>query len=184
MTYKRWLFVAVFLFLAGFAWGFTATAGASGPLAEDADALKKLADAILPLSRLSVFVFILGKNVLAVLVGFVLSPFFCLAPAAALVINGGILGLVSAAVVNEKSLAFLLAGTLPHGVFELPAIIIAQASAFSFGTAVMLALVSKEKRKLLLPNLKQNAGYLAIAIVLLVPAAFIEAYLTPLLVKR
>ena len=86
-------------------------------------------------------------------------------------------------VVQEKSLTYLLAGVLPHGIFELPALIIAEAAAFSFGTAVMLALFKKDGKKLLLPNLRQNARYLAIAILLLLPAALIETYLTPLLVR-
>ena len=183
MSFKRWLFLAVFLFLAGLAWGLTLSVNNPGPLAENVDALKKLADFLAPLPQTSVAAFIFLKNVLAVLVGFALSPFFCLVPVAALVLNGGLLGLVSATVVQEKSLDYLLAGVLPHGIFELPALFIGEAAALSFGTAVMLAVVNKERRKQVLPNLKQNARYLALAVILLFPAALIETYVTPLLVR-
>ena len=183
MSFKRWLFWAVFLFVAGLAWGLTFSVDTPGPLADDVTALKKLSDFLAPLPQTSVFLFIFLKNVTAVLVGFALSPFFCLVPVAALVLNGGLLGLVSATVVQEKSLGYLLAGVLPHGVIEIPALIIGEAAALSFGTAVMLSLVNQERRKLLLPNLRQNARYLALAVILLFPAALIETYVTPLLVR-
>src|SRR3990172_7254872 len=182
MSFKRWVFIAVFLFGIGLAWGLTASVDTSGLLAGNVAELKKLSDFLLPLPQTSVFAFIFLKNVIAVLVGFALSPFFCLVPAAALVLNGGLLGLVSASVVQEKSLGYLLAGVLPHGIFEIPALIIGEAAAFSFGTSVMLAIVKRERRKLVLPNLKQNARYLALSVILLLVAALIETYVTPLLV--
>ena len=185
MNFKSWLFLAVFLFVIGVIWGlfvFVHTP-TTGPLAEDVTALKKLSDFLLPLPQTSVFAFIFLKNAAALLIGFALSPFFCLVPLAALVINGGLLGLVSVTVVQEKSFGYLLAGVLPHGIFEIPALIIGEAAALSFGSAVMLALVKKERRTLLLPNLRQNVRYLALSVILLFPAALIETYVTPLLVR-
>jgi stage II sporulation protein M len=88
---------------------------------------------------------------------------------------------VSTIIAQEKSIGFVLAGLLPHGVFELPALILGEAAALSFGVAAMLALFKKERRSLLLPNLKQNLIYILIAFALLLPAAIIEAFVTPLL---
>jgi len=65
------------------------------------------------------------------LISFALSPFFCLVPIVALIFNGGLLGFVSAMVIQEKSLGYLLVGLLPHGMFELPALIIGEAVALS-----------------------------------------------------
>ena len=83
---------------------------------------------------------------------------------------------------QQESVGLVLAALLPHGVFELPALIIGEAAALSFGTMAIIALISKEKRKLLLPNLKQNLRYLRLACILLVPAAIIETFATPLLI--
>jgi stage II sporulation protein M len=91
------------------------------------------------------------------------------------------LAFISTIVIQEESLGFVLSGLLPHGVFELPAFILGEAAALSFGAMVVLALFKKEKRNLLLPNLKQNLRYLMMALALLVPAAIIEIYITPLL---
>ena len=180
MSYKRWLFIAVLLFGIGLVLGLASTAGITDLLAEDVADLEELAELLSPLPQAAFFVFVLIKNVSAVLISFALSPIFCLVPVMALIFNGGILGLVSVLVVQEKSVGYLLVGLLPHGVFELPAFILGEAVALSFGTAVVLALFKKERRKLLLPNLRQNLRYLAVALILFLPAAIIETYVTPL----
>jgi nitroreductase len=88
-------------------------------------------------------------------------------------------------VVRDKhiraELAQLLAGILPHGILEIPALIIAQAAAMSFGATVVTAVFKKERRNRILPSFKQNLRWLGLALFLLVPAAIIETFVTPLL---
>jgi stage II sporulation protein M len=148
-------------------------------LAEDLDALKELS-AILGPFQVSTAIFIFLKNVSALLLSFVFSPILILVPILALTLNGWLLSFISVAVVREESFGLLLAGLLPHGIFELPAIIIGEAAALSFGALTIVALVSKRRRNLLLPGLKQNLRYLVLAFALLLPAAIIETYVTPL----
>jgi len=184
MSYPRWIFVAVFLFSVGLILGFTVglelPGGIDDFLAEDLAALEQLV-AILQPFQVSTAVFIFLKNASALLLSFLFSPILCLLPVLALTVNGWLLAFISAIVIEEESLGLLLAGLLPHGILELPALIIGEAAALSFGAMVMLALFQKEKKKRLLSGLKQNAKYLGIAIALLLPAAIIETYLTPLL---
>lgn len=180
MSYKRWLLIAVFLFGIGLVLGLATPTGISGLLLGDNAALEELADLLTPLPQSSVLVIIFIKNVSALLISFVLSPIFCLVPVMALTMNGWLIGLVSTIVIQEESLGYLLTGLLPHGIFELPALIIGGAVSLSFGTAVILALFKKERRNLLLPNFKQNLRYLTLAFILLLPAAIIETYVTPL----
>ena len=182
MSYKRWVFIAIFLFAIGLIFGSTASDGMAGFMSEEIAALEELTTFLssLPPALLALFIFI--KNVSALLISFVFSPIFCLAPILALVVNGWLLSFVSALVIQEKSLGFVLAGLLPHGIFELPALIIGQAAALSFGAMAVLALFKREKRSQLLPSLRQNLRYLMIALALLLPAAIIETYITPLLI--
>ena len=179
MSYKRWIFVAVFLFGIGMVFGLAMPAITSEPLAEELTILEELS-AILEPFQITTALFIFLKNVLALGISFLFSPILCLIPVLTLTLNGWLLAFVSAAVVQEESLGLLLAGLLPHGIFELPAIIMGEAAALSFGAMVIIALISKEKRNRLLPNLKQNLKYLMIACILLLPAAIIETYITPL----
>lgn len=175
--------MAIFLFGSGLISGLATSAGMVNFLAKDIAALKELADFLAPLPQSSVLAIIFLKNVSALLISFAISPIFCLVPVMALVFNGWVLGLVSVMVIQDKSLGYLLAGLLPHAIFEIPAFIMGEVVALSFGTTAMLALFKGERRSLLLPNLRQNLRYLAIALILLLPAAIIEAYLTPLLLR-
>jgi len=180
MSYKRWILVAVGLFALGMALGLAMPDNTADVLAEDLAALEKLAGLMGPF-KISTVVFIFFKNVSALLLSFVFSPLLCLVPVLALTVNGWLLSFVSATVIKQESVGILLAGLLPHGVFEIPALIIGEAAALSFGTMAIIALVSRERRGRLSLNLKQNIRYMVLAFALLLPAAVIETYITPLL---
>jgi len=177
MSYKRWNFIAIFLFGIGLVIGLVAPANLTSMAI-----LEKFSDLLSPFSLITaMFIFI--KNASALLLSFVLSPIFCFVPILALTVNGWLLAIVSAKVIQEKSLGYILAGLLPHGIFELPALILGEAAALSFGTMVMLSLFKKEGRKLMPSLFKQNLRYLMLALALLLPAAIIETYITPLLLS-
>jgi stage II sporulation protein M len=148
-------------------------------MANDLAVLRELATIFGPF-KITTAIFIFFKNVSALLISFLFSPILVLTPILALVVNGWLIALVSTTVVEQESLGLLLAGLLPHGVFELPALIIGEAAALSFGVMVVMSLFSAEKRKELMPNLKRNVRYLLLAFALLLPAAIIETYVTPI----
>lgn len=180
MSYKRWLLLAAIIF------GFGIAVGVVTPpdiISEDIIDFEEIGE-LVEMSSSALLIFILLKNSLAFLISFALSPVLWLAPFIALIFNGWVLGVVSVAVLEEQSLGVLLAGLLPHGIFEIPAFIMAEAAALSFGTAVIVAIFRKEKRSLVLPSFRQNMRYLAVALLLLLPAAVIEAYVTPLMIGR
>ena len=181
MTYKWWIFIAILLFGMGLVFGLVIPTSIAGFVFKDIDtALKEISGIVVPFSVLTV-VLIFIKNVSALLLSFALSPFFCLVPILALISNGLVIAFVSNAVIQEKSLSYLLVGLLPHGILEFPAFIIGEAAALSFGTMLILALFKRRGERLSLPRLKQNLRYLVVAIALLLPAAIIETYVTPIL---
>ncbi len=181
MSYRVWILVAIGLFVIGMAFGLLMTDKASDVFAGDLAALEELAR-LLDLSpfTISTAAFIFAKNVSALLFSFIFSPLLCLAPVIALIANGGLLSFVSATVIEQESVGLLLAGLLPHGVVEIPALIIGEAAALSFGSTVIISLFSRKRRDQLFPNLKRNSKYMALAFALLLPAAIIETYITPL----
>ena len=179
--YQKWLIIATALFGIAFLSGLFAPARLVNLLSAEITALEELAGFLEPLPQPIVFAFIFITNVSTLLTSFIFSPILCLWPIVVLTLNGWLIAFVAAIIVQEKSLGFVIAGLLPHGVFELPALIIGEAAALSFGAAVMLALFKKERRSLLLPNLKRNSIYLLIAFTLLLLAAIIETFVTPLL---
>ena len=183
MVYKQWVLITIGLFVIGLGIGLVISVTIPDDIislfSEELSYLEELG-AILEPFQVTTAVFIFFKNLSVLLFSFIFSPILCLLPVLALVLNGIILSLVVVIVAQEKSLGFVLAGLLPHGIFEIPAFIIGEAAALSFGAMVIMALISTEKRKLLKPNLKQNLKYLVVASALLVPAAIIETYVTPL----
>jgi stage II sporulation protein M len=179
MSYKKWIFIAVGLFAIGMAIGLAMPTNIAGLLTEDLAAIEALASILGPFQVTTVLIIFL-KNVSALLASFLFSPLLCLVPILALTVNGWLLSFVSVIIVQEESLGLLLAGLLPHGIIELPALIIGEAAALSFGAMTIVALIAKNRRSQLLPNLKQNLRYLVIAFALLLPAAIIETYITPL----
>jgi len=181
MSYKWWVLIAVCLFVLGMVLGLAVPGGTDSTFfSEELEAFEQLASMLTPFT-VTMVLFVFLKNVMVLLLSFMFSPLLCLLPAGALLVNGGLLSFVSAIIIQEKSLGFLLSGVLPHGIFEIPAIIIGEAAALSFGFAVITALISRGSRKLLFPKLRQNLRYLVIACALLAVAAVIETYATPLL---
>ncbi len=181
MKYRIWVVIAVSLFGIGFILGLVKPSGIATVISQDVAYLEEFAEVLFSLPRYLIAIVIFMKNALALVISFVLSPILCLVPILALTTNGWLIAFISAAVVQEESLGFVLAGLLPHGIFELPALIMAQAAALSFGVMVMLAPFKKERRNRLLPTLKRDLKYFLLAIILLLPAAIIETYITPLL---
>jgi stage II sporulation protein M len=184
MNYREWLIISAALFIFGLLLGlFIPTEGAGLFLAEAA-ALDEMAEIITPLPQGAIFVFILLKNISVIVLSFLFSPLLCIVPVITLVINGGVIGLVSAIFIEEESLLFLLTGLLPHGIFELPALIIGEAVALSFGIAVLQGIFGKDKRDIIMSNLKSNLKYLTISAGLFLIAAAIETFVTPVLLDR
>lgn len=179
MTYRWWLLVAAFLFIAGLLWGLTLPVEGENALTGETAALGELAEVIVSLPPAVMFLVIFLKNISVVVISVLLGPVLLLFPVFALIINGGIIGQASIFVVAEKSAAFLLAGILPHGIIELPALIMGEAVALSFGSAMILGIFSREKKKLILPNIRSNVKYLLISLSLLLVAAIIETFITP-----
>jgi len=183
MSYRWCLITAISLFVVGLVVGLRTPATLAGPISDEVTVLEQLAELLASLPSWLILLVIFLKNVTAVLFSVILSPFFCLMPILALTVNGWLIGVVSSAIIEEKSITYLLAGLLPHGILELPALIMGEAVALWFGVAVILAIFRRERRGLLLVGVKQNAKYLAIALGLFLPAAIIETYLTPLLIS-
>lgn len=183
MSYRRWIIVAAGLFAVGMVVGFIMPGNSDGLLSQEIAALKELGTLLGPF-KITTAIFIFLKNVLAIMMSFIFSPLLCLLPVIALVVNGALISIVSEIVIQQESVGFLLAGILPHGIFELPALIIGEAASLSFGTMLILAVFKKDMRERIPANFAQNIKLLILAFLLLVPAAIIETYVTPLLLLR
>jgi len=165
MSYKRWIFVAICLFGIGMVLGLAVPYGIANFLAEDLAALEELGAILVPF-KVTTAIFILVKNISALLLSFIFSPILCLLPILALTVNGWLLSFLGAIAAQQKSLGFVLAALLPHGIFELPALIIGEAAALSFGAMVIMLVVRKESRTVLVSIAKQSLGHILLTLAL------------------
>ena len=136
--------------------------------------------------ELSFFVFIFLNNAIKAVLVMLLGAFFGIAPLFFLALNGMILGfVVEVSRVQGRDIAELIfQGLLPHGIIELPAIVIACAYGLKFGGLVIGSLFSlgAGKREKLAARwedgMKQMAGAAVWIVILLFVAAIIESTLT------
>jgi len=98
--------------------------------------------------------------------------------------NGTVLGLLYGKFIAEggNSLVFLM-GILPHGMIEIPAIIIAASQGFRLGKEIISPPSGKSRSESLGVNIRKGLKLFAIIIPLLLIAALIEVYISTYLFK-
>ncbi len=183
MKYRWWILITAVIFAASIAIGLTRPTMELGPVSGEADALQQIAQLIATLPPLLAVLFIFIKNLMSLVVSFMFSPILCVLPLFTLIANGWLIGVVSNSVIQQKSVGYLIAGLLPHGIFEIPAFIMGEAVALAFGVAVIATAIKRDKKPLV-TMIKSKIKYLAIAAGLLIPAAFIEILVTPLFLPK
>ena len=179
MDLKRWLLIATALFAGGLVLGLMLPESAAE---EEINSFANIAGEAADLTGLGLFIFLLLNNAFAVSISFFLSPLFLILPAISLLMNGAVISLVSRAVLEQSSVGFLAAGILPHGIIEIPAYLLAHAAALSFGFTILRGLFKRDRRESISPALRTSLRWLGIALLLLIPAALIESFITPLLI--
>lgn len=132
-------------------------------------------------SALPIFLHNFRAMIFSILYG--LIPFIYL-PALLLGINTMTLGFVGAYCVNNGMSIFVyLAGILPHGIFELTAVVLSLSGAFYLCASVTRRIRTKEK------GIVRNAFSLTVQLLflhigpLLLLAALVEAYVTPAILR-
>ncbi len=118
------------------------------------------------------------KTLIAMLGGF----FFGIVPVIFIASNGYILGVVIAARLPEWGWSGVSLAILPHGILEIPAVLVASAYGLILGYRFARALFFGEEFR---PHLTTALGvYLRVVLPTLFVAAMVEAFITPHLVPR
>ncbi len=107
-------------------------------------------------------------------IGFGFVPFFLIA------VNGLFLGMVAEVSSTEKGILFVLAAVLPHGIIELPMVLLSAAIGLRLGYE-MYRVLRGERTNLKQEFLQGLWFYMLRIAPLLFVAAFIESYVTPVI---
>lgn len=117
----------------------------------------------------------------AILFGFLPYVYFS---ALSLGTNAMLVGLFAAVYVNEgNSLLVYLCGILPHGIFEIPALILALSCGFYLCETVTAYCRSRENGIVRQAICNVFPVYICIILPLLLVAAVVECYLTPVILQ-
>ena len=135
--------------------------------------------------QMSVFALLMNNwRAMLVSVLYGLLPFVYL-PLLSLLTNGLLLGMAAGIYqANELSLLALLAGLIPHGVFELPALVLSIACGIRLCRNMCLMVVNSPKK---IPFATLAEDLLRVLVLVIAPltvaAAFVECYITPIVMS-
>jgi len=130
---KNYIFVAIFIFSLGFLFGFNWTQIFPEETELILKRTKEVLEPIIKMSSISQFFFIFLKNSLTLFFVLVLGIIFGIYPFLVLFFNGTILGILAFSFSQNFSWPKFLLGILPHGIIEIPVLILAGAIGLRLG---------------------------------------------------
>lgn len=143
---------------------------------------QEMLEPILAMSSLSQFLFIFLNNGLTAFLAILFGIIFGIFPFLVLTSNGFILGIMAYFFKTELSLSVFFIGIAPHGIIEIPVIILATAIGLKLGRIFFFEIFKKQK----LLKKELNLAlifFLKILLPVLVLAAGIEVFITSQLLK-
>lgn len=186
-TIRKALSLAVVLFIAGGVLGWIGTGSLQKLLEEQLKGLSNISGQLKnsPHPQWEFFKLIFLNNSIKSVVIIFLGAFFGILPAFFLLINGAVIGyIIHLSVLQERDLYTLIVkGLLPHGIIEIPAIIIACAFGLQFGGVIAAALFGSSANKELRSSyrsafMRQTLTASVWIVILLFVAAIIESTIT------
>ena len=175
---KCWKFLnesKVYLILSTILFSISILVGILFPMFEE-EILKIIQEMVLRFEGLNSFetiVTILGNNLQAALFAIVLGVIFGILPLIIAIFNGYLVGFIARYVIAEEGI-LVLWRLLPHGIFEIPAILIS----IAFGLKIGFELWRPLPEKILKKNFKESLRFFVFVIIpLLLIAAVIEGLL-------
>ncbi len=168
---KTYLLVLATIFTAGVLTGLVAPVQVGKELTE---AFQALAEQYIDLTGGTLFLFILLNNVLASLMLVMSGLLLGVLPILSVGFNGFVLGLFCRLTSGAQGYGRAALGVLPHGIFEIPALLVAASYGVWLGMAVLRRVRRKETAPLgsMINHALQR--YFAVVFPLLVVAAVVE----------
>jgi len=125
-------------------------------------------------------ILIFAKNALTAFISLIVGPFSPLIVA----YNGWILGALYVYFSNLGKSTFFIAGTVPHGIVEIPALILSGSCGLRLGILVLRKLRYKFEGLgfELITSLKPTFKLFLISLLLFMIAAVIESFVTPIII--
>ncbi|MBP1153596.1 MULTISPECIES: stage II sporulation protein M [unclassified Paenibacillus] len=189
---KHYFIASALVFLAGMLMGALYSEQFQAFINTQLEALKRITETIAeqPNQKWSLFWLIFWNNASKSLLVIAMGLFFGVFPLFFLVVNGLLLGYVAVVAAQKESWLFVLKAIAPHGILELPAIIIACAFGLRLGVLMLKMCMSifsptrsLQVREQLRAFIKALVPISIVLVLVLFIAALIESTLTLWLVQ-
>ena len=132
--------------------------------------LQPLVEKLMVLEEWQLVLFIFLNNSVKILAAILLGTLLSIFPIFFLLLNGYLIGLIA----QHFGLALVLAGIVPHGIFEIPALLLGA------GAGIHLGWIVFKRRDCLKDELIQALWlFLKVIVPLLLIASLVEVFLTP-----
>ncbi|MCX8206492.1 MAG: stage II sporulation protein M [Methanothrix sp.] len=178
---RGYIAIAVILFFMAAASGFMA-AEQNPALAEEWMKELEMLKWITDLPPLMIMILIFAKNLLACAMAVLLGVGAGIVPMLVAISNGVLVGMVSYQVLQKEGVLYLLAGILPHGIVELPAVLMSIAIGLRLGHIFIMTMIDGDGD--LGEEARTAISFLMYRVApLLFVAAVIETFITPLAIS-
>jgi stage II sporulation protein M len=178
---RIYLVIIVAIFIAFYILGYVAAMMMPGTGSNVVSGFKQEVTPLKSMSPLGLMLGIFLNNAVKCFLAIVLGLAAGVAPVLFMLANGLILGIVIGVTIRGTSLAYVLVGTVPHGVIEIPMVLISSAIGLKLGVDVVLKILGKKSG--IGKDIREGLTMYAVYILpLLFLAAIIETFVTgPLL---
>lgn len=174
---KPYIILSFLIFIFGILGGYFFAQNFHHQTEEIVKQLQSLYSPVKEEDSLGLFIFILENNITKLLAALILGIFAGLIPIASVFINGILLGIFAYVFSEKLSWSFLIAGILPHGIFEIPALILSTAIGIHIGAVAVRKLFGR-KEKFMDEFAKGLRFFISVVVPILFLAALIEVYVT------
>jgi stage II sporulation protein M len=147
------------------------------------NSLKDSIGALLQLPPLNLAFAIFFNNVIKTIIMIFAGIILGIYPALSLAANGYILGVISYTAILQEGILTFFASIVPHGIIELPIIILGGAVGLHFGAMAFRKITKKTDEHFKQEYIKATQLVLKIVIPGLLLAAFIESFITPIFIS-
>jgi stage II sporulation protein M len=180
---RKYILIMTGLFIVSMIAGLLASLKDLGFSENYLEMLKNSFGWIKDLHPIGIMLVIFLNNAIKSLLSIVLGAGFGIIPVIFVGGNGILLGLVANQVSSEKGMLFVLAAILPHGIMEIPLILISSGLGLRLGYLMYSSILGKETdmRSELMQSLRI---YMRIIMPLLFVSAVIETFVTPMVVLQ
>ena len=182
---KRYILAATAVFIGSFFAGILISANYPDASGNVLKLLKESFGNITALDPFGMMIEIFKNNLRNSFAALILGIGFGIIPFMFASINGLVLGILVEFFLKAKGVPFVIAAILPHGIIELPVILMSVGIGLRLGHAAYRSVLGLRTMKDFLDELKQGIFFYARIIApLLLLAALVESYITPLIISR